>query len=331
MTRIVLLAAAPLAAVLVVVLVVIPDTSTTMLPLLQFQQTATACQPTSSAGNPSPSGTPEQQAAALSPDQRALAARIIDRGRQRGLPPRAWQIALQAAKTESNLTNPTGGDRDSIGVFQMRPSMGWGTPQQLRNIDYQIATFYDRLVQIPDWQTQNPGDVAQAVERSAYPERYKTWAPLAVHLISTHTGMPIQAASGCSSMPPPSDAVRRVLDYAHAQLGKPYVWGAAGPEAFDCSGLTMRAWQQAGIAIPKYSRDQYTAGIQLPLQQAQPGDLVFWGTDQQPGGIYHVALMLDPATRTVLHAPQPGETVETTRIWERDLLPTVVRPDARPA
>jgi cell wall-associated NlpC family hydrolase len=85
----------------------------------------------------------------------------------------------------------------------------------------------------------------------------------------------------------------RVILYAAAQLGKPYQWGATGPDAFDCSGLAMMAYRAAGIAIPRTSQQQWAAGPRVPLGQQQPGDLVFFagsdGTPQAPG---HVGIVL---------------------------------------
>lgn len=86
--------------------------------------------------------------------------------------------------------------------------------------------------------------------------------------------------------PPPSSQVGRVIAYARAQLGKPYVYNTSGPDTFDCSGLTMMAWAQAGVSMPHYSGAQYSMFPHVALDQLQPGDLVFKG----PGGSAHVAL-----------------------------------------
>jgi peptidoglycan DL-endopeptidase CwlO len=86
--------------------------------------------------------------------------------------------------------------------------------------------------------------------------------------------------------PPPSSQVGAVIAYARAQLGKPYVYDTSGPDTFDCSGLTMMAWTQAGVSMPHYSGAQYSMFPHVALDQLQPGDLVFKG----PGGSEHVAL-----------------------------------------
>ncbi len=107
---------------------------------------------------------------------------------------------------------------------------------------------------------------------------------------TTATAHPQNAATRTSSAP-----VAAAINYALAQLGKPYQWGATGPDSFDCSGLTMRAYQAAGISIPRVSRDQYGAGRHVPLSQLLPGDLVFSTHAEEstvPAGIGHVALYL---------------------------------------
>jgi cell wall-associated NlpC family hydrolase len=86
--------------------------------------------------------------------------------------------------------------------------------------------------------------------------------------------------------PPPSAQVAKVIAYARAQLGKPYVYNTAGPDTFDCSGLTMMAWAQAGVSMPHYSGAQYSMFPHVAYSELQPGDLIFKG----PGGSAHVSL-----------------------------------------
>ncbi|GAA2777503.1 C40 family peptidase [Saccharopolyspora taberi] len=269
-------------------------------------------------------GRGESDASTLSAESVEIAKRIIEIGKERGLPPRAWQIAIQAGKTESNLKNVFHGDRDSLGIFQMRPSMGWGSESQVTDVDYAINKFYDVLLEVPGWEEMRPGTAAQRVERSGYPLRYHKWEPMAAHLVSVEGQ--VSGFSGCEDLPSASVLAGNAIGYAHAQLGKPYVWGAAGPDTFDCSGLTQMAWNAAGVKIPKHSQTQYDqGGVHVPLSQAQPGDLVFWGHGRDPQSVHHVALYL--GDNEVLHAPQPGESVERTKMWDGgELLPMVVRP-----
>jgi nucleoid-associated protein YgaU len=131
----------------------------------------------------------ESDVASLDAEQTAVVDSIIAIGKERGEPQQAWQVAIQAGMTESKLRNLNYGDRDSLGVFQMRPSMGWGTPEQVTDIEYQVNKFYDILDDVPGWQSMAPGAAAQAVERSAYPERYHRWEDMAENLTNSAVGV----------------------------------------------------------------------------------------------------------------------------------------------
>ena len=93
--------------------------------------------------------------------------------------------------------------------------------------------------------------------------------------------------------PLPAGIAGKVIAYAQAQLGKPYLCGGTGPDAFDCSGLVMMAYRAAGITIPRTSQEQWAAGPRVPPGQELPGDLVFFagsdGTPQAPG---HVGIVI---------------------------------------
>jgi hypothetical protein len=118
----------------------------------------------------------------LTPEQAASAATIAEVGRARGLPERAVVIALATAQQESRLRNLDHGDRDSLGLFQQRPSQGWGTEAQVQDPVYASGIFYDRLVQVPGWDSGRLTDVAQTVQRSGFPEAYQQWEPMAIVL-----------------------------------------------------------------------------------------------------------------------------------------------------
>lgn len=111
----------------------------------------------------------------LKPDQITNAATITAVAVQRKLPERAVTIALATALQESKLRNLPNGDRDSVGLFQQRPSQGWGDPEQLQNPRYAAGKFYDHLVKVDDWQTMRLTDAAQAVQLSGHPELYQQW------------------------------------------------------------------------------------------------------------------------------------------------------------
>lgn len=112
----------------------------------------------------------------LDGDQMANAATIAAVGIRRGLPERAVVVALATALQESKLSNLAGGDRDSVGLFQQRPSQGWGTPEQIRDPRYAAGRFYAALLKVKGWQDMRVTDAAQRVQRSAFPEAYEKWA-----------------------------------------------------------------------------------------------------------------------------------------------------------
>jgi hypothetical protein len=124
----------------------------------------------------------------IEPDQAENASLIAAIGVRRGLPARAVSIALATAYQESKIRNLTHGDRDSIGIFQQRPSQGWGTVAQISNEYYAINKFYDALVKIDGYQSMRITEAAQKVQRSAYPEAYEPHAPDARALASALTG-----------------------------------------------------------------------------------------------------------------------------------------------
>jgi len=116
--------------------------------------------------------------------------------------------------------------------------------------------------------------------------------------------------------PPPAptaSAAQRAIDYARAQLGKPYQWGAAGPDAFDCSGLTMRAWQAGGESLPHWSVAQARAVTRVSYANIRPGDLIFWSDNGQASGTYHVGLYIGGSK--MIHAPRPGKVVEVQSVF----------------
>lgn len=106
---------------------------------------------------------------------------------------------------------------------------------------------------------------------------------------------------------PSGSKVETAIAFARAQLGEPYKWGGAGPGSWDCSGLTMRAWQAAGINLPHYAGAQYANTKPVPISKIVRGDLLYW-SDGGPGSIYHEALYL--GGNQMIHAPRPGRSVE---------------------
>ncbi|GAA3442992.1 C40 family peptidase [Planomonospora venezuelensis] len=111
----------------------------------------------------------------------------------------------------------------------------------------------------------------------------------------------------------------RAADWALGQLGKPYVWAADGPASFDCSGLTMRAWERAGVRLDHWTGTQWTSGPRIPLDRLSRGDLLFFGRiTENPGDIHHVGMYIGRGL--MIHAPQTGDVVRIAPIWRSDLV-----------
>ncbi|MFF2651007.1 NlpC/P60 family protein [Streptomyces sp. NPDC058045] len=125
------------------------------------------------------------------------------------------------------------------------------------------------------------------------------------------------AGSGGSSGDYATKAAK-VLAFARAQIGKPYVWGATGPNAYDCSGFTQAAWRAAGITLPRTTWDQVKVGTTVSVDNAKPGDLVFFYNDISHVGIY-------VGGGNMIHAPKPGANVRTESIYYMPIH-SVVRP-----
>jgi cell wall-associated NlpC family hydrolase len=105
----------------------------------------------------------------------------------------------------------------------------------------------------------------------------------------------------------------RAISFARAQLGEPYVWGAAGPSAWDCSGLTSGAWSAAGVYLPHYSVAQYYATTPVSMSSIRAGDLLFWGTTSSPDSIHHVALYIGGGM--MIHASRTGQPVQVSSMY----------------
>lgn len=98
-------------------------------------------------------------------------------------------------------------------------------------------------------------------------------------------------------------------EWALDQVGKPYVWGGTGPDAFDCSGLTMKAWEAAGVDIPRVTTDQYTAGQRVGLENLSPGDLLFYNTSDYAPGLPPTHVTMYVGDGQMVNAPSTGQEV----------------------
>jgi cell wall-associated NlpC family hydrolase len=260
------------------------------------------------------------------------------------------RMALMVAWTESGLTNlgPRPGNDGSLGLFQQR---GWGTPQQ--EMDPALATgmFVHALLAVSGWRRLPPWVAAQEVQRSAFVDgsNYRVNWALAGELLarvlangnqpgSCGQGVP-QGVTGPASahglpigytVPAdtgPAHAV--VVAWARAQLGKAYVWGAAGPESFDCSGLTLAGWATVGVRLVHYTVDQQSEGVAITATQLMAGDLVLVpGSDSPgPGEAGHVGLYLGDGLVESAVDPAAGVVVQSWQTFVSDGLIALRDPD----
>ena len=270
----------------------------------------------------------------FSKPQLSNALSIIQAGNEAGVGAQGQKIALMTALQEStlrNLANPgvagsmdlahegTGSDHDSVGLFQQRPSMGWGTVQEIMTPSKSASVFYSRLKDVQGWESMPPGRAAQSVQRSATPTAYDKWEPTAGALMASLSGSscnlkPLGAPNGQMAIGTAGVSGSRaaILAYAQAQVGKSYVWAAEGPDSFDCSGLTMMAYAQAGIQLEHSSSAQLLAGDHIPASEAQPGDLLWC-----PG---HIAIYTGGGR--MIGAQTPAEGVREMAVYGS---PTYIR------
>lgn len=287
----------------------------------------------------------------LSPQQGDYAGQIVSASfAVSGEDQRVAQVALMTAYTESHLQDlgPEPSNADSLGLFQQRASQGWGTAAQELDPAEATAMFVQRLLKLKNWSTLPPWVAAQDVQGSAFdgtpkPDNafnpvlggnYQANWPIAGQILqqvlnlgnqagACGQGEPIGGTAGPESshglptgytIPPGTGpAHSQAVSYAIAQLGKPYVWGAAGPSSFDCSGLTMSAWLIDGIRLDHYTGDQQNEGAAVTSAQLSAGDLVLVpGSDSSgPGIAGHVGIYLGYGLVESAIDPQMGIEVQT--------------------
>jgi hypothetical protein len=150
-------------------------------------------------------------------EQAGNAATIAGVGRKLGMPDHAVTVALATALQESKLRNLTSGDRDSAGLFQQRPSQGWGTFAEITDPVYSATAFYDKLRTEPNWTQLSVTQAAQLVQRSGAPDAYAQWEPESRALAGALTGE-LPAALTCHDLTPAAPTAN-LVDTATAELG----------------------------------------------------------------------------------------------------------------
>ncbi|MEU1477121.1 NlpC/P60 family protein [Streptomyces sp. NPDC005760] len=291
----------------------------------------------------------------LPEEQIPNARTIVATGISLNVPKKGQIIALATAMQESRLRNLSSGDRDSLGLFQQRPSQGWGTAEEIHDPVYASTQFYKHLLAVDGWQQMTVTQAAQAVQRSAYPDAYAQWEPLATALqkaiaatfpgaSGTDTDTASSAASctatedgsGYGTIPEgsvpkgysiPKDAdpkARTAIAWAMEQLGTMYQWGGTctaphGPDPMgrcDCSSLTQQAYAHAGITLTRTTYTQVNEGKAVSPKALKPGDLIFSrGTADRPE---HVGMYI--GSGLAIEAPRTGKPVRITPLADWDIL-----------
>ena len=168
-------------------------------------------------------------------------------GLSRGISERGRIIAVATAYQESSLRNRPDGDRDSVGLFQQRPSQGWGTADQIMDPIYSAGKFYDALLDVPDWQTLPLTEAAQAVQYSAFPDAYAKWEPQATTLVRDLSGAePLALTCAAGSHLPTSESPVRPAP-AGTDNATPTLTAVLGAAAAELGGLTVTAVSDDGL------------------------------------------------------------------------------------
>ena len=242
-------------------------------------------------------------------EQVGLAGTIVSVGAQLAIPVRGWIIAVATAMQESNLRNPAGGDHDSIGLFQQRPSQGWGTPQQLRDPVYASRTFYEKLAGVANWRTLPLTEAAQAVQRSAYPDAYAKHeqdATLLVDTIAGLTGAPATQLLDCAGV------AGAWTQPVHAPIVSGFRTASRpthnGVDLGAARGTPIRAAAAGTVTVVRCNITPASHGCDVDGSPATPG--CGWYVDiEHDGGIVtrYCHMLVQPDV-------QPGQTVTTGQI-----------------
>jgi cell wall-associated NlpC family hydrolase len=220
-----------------------------------------------------------------------------------GAAEKARQEVVAQARTLNELRAQAEQKEDEVASRRSQVQRELGTQQGLlRNVRGEIAELIEaeRVRQL------------QAAARRAQASQVVPAAGASAPVVDDEpAAAPVAEAEPEAPPPPARGSAGKAVATARAQLGKPYEWGAAGPDSFDCSGLTMYAWQSAGVGLPHSSRAQYSSLPHVARSQLQPGDLVFYGSPIHHVGIYEGGGMM-------INAPETGESVRRDSISRSD-------------
>ncbi|MDT4994371.1 MAG: hypothetical protein QOH97_4263 [Actinoplanes sp.] len=328
--------------------------------LIGLSGAAAACTPTLNPSATSATMSPSVSTTASPPhltgydsEQLSNAATIAAVGAGRGIPTRGLVIAVATAIQESLLRNlddlddlGDNNDHDSVGLFQQRPSQGWGTAEQLRDPVYASNKFYDKLLAVSNWEQLPLTEAAQAVQRSAHIDAYAKWEADATALVAVSYGL----YGGCTggdgmsgdgaalpadfTLPANTpDAVALAIFWALGQMGTPYTFGGSCTDPHsgdpskqcDCSSLMQQAYRNGGISLPRVTDDQQHIGTQVAgVADLLPGDLIFIpGSDGSMSDPGHVGMYIGDGL--LIQAPHTGDVVKLSQVSAWSQIATIRR------
>ena len=215
--------------------------------------------------------------------QARLAGIIVGRAVERGRPARAGSIAMATAYQESGVRNLDYGDRDSLGLFQQRPSQGWGSTKQILDPYYSTDAFYDALVKVDGWETGEINAVAQTIQRSGHPEAYRKHEPNARVVASVLTGHSPAGVTCGFTRPTAADAAG-LASSMRQTLGVAAAVSADGTTLTATGATTEQAWAIAHHAVVNAARTGVsTVGTAGRLWTWQPRTLPDWSVSDSAG------------------------------------------------
>jgi cell wall-associated NlpC family hydrolase len=260
---------------------------------------------------------------------------------ERGLPP---ELPVMASLVEAGLKNHAGGDRDSVGLFQMRTSI-WnkgryeGYPNRP---GLQLRWFLDRAETVRSQRVaaglgvhdpRHYGDWIADIERPAeqYRGRYQLrlldaralleqaghGSKGSAHLSGNEAGVFPAVDPHTIASDGLGQGVRAgVVESAVSFVGTPYVWGGTSPRGFDCSGFVQYVYKQIGIELPRVSYQQADSGRRIPLSALKAGDLVAWDNSSRNPGADHIAIYLGRGR--IAEAPRPGVELRIRKLGSNE-------------
>lgn len=213
--------------------------------------------------------------------------------------------AATQAKRSTRLLNDLDEARELLGDQRVEADVARAAAAAERQkIEDTKAALETAQAQQQQLLTQVQGEIAVLVQQELERRQAEAAALAASKL---------QGGNGDPNLPPPGPAAAKAIEFAKAQIGKTYVYAAAGPDHFDCSGFTMAAYKSAGVNLPHYSGAQYAALPHVPLTAMQPGDLLFWGTNASS----HVAMYL--GNLEIIESGGTGHDVHIGPIWGKPM------------